>query len=118
MRRPAEPFATVTVTAGDVDVFPEASLARAVNAWEPSVDVVVFQLVSYGAAVSSAPSGAPSTKNWTPAIPTSSVALAVTVIVAETVEPDAGDVTFTAGGVVSPASAPEVTSNASITTKA
>ena len=39
--------------------------------------------------------------NWTPATPTLSEASAVTVIVPETVAPDAGDVILTVGGVVS-----------------
>src|SRR5439155_1699744 len=39
--------------------------------------------------------------NWTPATPTLSEASAVTVIVPETVAPDAGDVIRTVGGVVS-----------------
>jgi hypothetical protein len=39
--------------------------------------------------------------NWTPATPTLSEASAVTVIVPETVAPDAGDVMLTVGAVVS-----------------
>src|SRR2546423_13046865 len=39
--------------------------------------------------------------NWTPATPTLSEASAVTVIVPETVAPDAGDVILTVGGSVS-----------------
>jgi hypothetical protein len=39
--------------------------------------------------------------NWTPATPTLSEASAVTLIVPETVAPDAGDVILTVGGVVS-----------------
>ena len=51
--------------------------------------------------MSSAPRLAPSSLNWTPATPTLSEAVAETVIVAETVEPLAGLVIETAGGVVS-----------------
>jgi hypothetical protein len=40
--------------------------------------------------------------NWTPATPTLSEASAVTVIVPETVAPDAGDVILAVGGMVSP----------------
>ena len=58
---------------------------------------VVFQLVEYGALVSSAPSTAPSSLNWTPATATSSLAFAVTVIVPSTV-PGAGAVIATEGG--------------------
>ena len=43
----------------------------------------------------------PSTKNWTPATPTLSEAEALTVVVPETVAPEAGDVMLTVGGVVS-----------------
>ena len=43
----------------------------------------------------------PSSLNWTPTTPTSSVALAETVIVPPTVAPAAGAVTETVGGVVS-----------------
>jgi hypothetical protein len=43
----------------------------------------------------------PSTKNWTPVTPTLSEAEALTVVVPETVAPEAGDVMLTVGGVVS-----------------
>ena len=51
--------------------------------------------------MSSLPTAEPSTKNWTPATPTLSEALAVTVNVPETVAPAAGEVMPTVGGVVS-----------------
>ena len=51
--------------------------------------------------VSSAPVSEPSTWNWTPATATLSEALAETVMVPETVEPELGAVTDTVGGVVS-----------------
>ncbi len=55
----------------------------------------------YGATVSSAPTSLPSTLKRTPATPPESVAFAVSVPLATTVEPSAGLVTATAGGVVS-----------------
>ena len=50
--------------------------------------------------MSSAPA-LPSSRNWTLTTPTLSEALAVTVMVPETVEPDEGDVMLTVGGEVS-----------------
>ena len=67
----------------------------------PLATAVVFQLVEYGDVVSSAPAGDPFTKNWTPATPTLSEALADSVTVPETVAPFDGAVTDTVGGVVS-----------------
>ena len=49
----------------------------------------------------SAPAADPSRRNCTPATPTSSIAEALTVIVPEAVEPLAGAVMLTTGGVVS-----------------
>src|SRR2546423_1585338 len=60
----------VTGTAADVVVFPAASRARAARVCAPLAAVVVFQGAEYGAAVSSAPRGLPSSRNWTPATPT------------------------------------------------
>ena len=96
------PLATVTVTTADVVEFPAASRARALRPCEPSAAVALSQEVEYGAVVSSVPRFAPSRRNCTPATPTLSEALAVTVVVAETVAPAAGAVTDTVGGVVSP----------------
>jgi hypothetical protein len=92
---------TVIVTALDVVAFPAASRARAVNEWEPGLAAVVFHETEYGAVVSSAPRLAPSSMTWTPATPALSEAVAVTLIVPETVAPDVGDVMLTVGGVVS-----------------
>src|SRR5438128_2573398 len=61
----------------------------------------VWQETGWGERVSSAPAAAPSSMNWTPATPTLSEARALTVMVAETGEPDEGDVMLTVGGVVS-----------------
>ena len=63
----------------------------------------------------------PSTRNCTPATATLSEAEALTVIVPETVAPDAGDVMLTVGGVVSGGGEdgpPLVTSKASTTIQA
>ena len=60
---------------------------------------MVFHERVYGAVVSSAPRLAPSSLNWTPATPTLSVALAETMIVPDTVAPEAGAVMETTGGV-------------------
>src|SRR5207247_2198184 len=80
---------------------PAASRARAVRVCDPLLVVVVSQLTTYGALVSSAPRAAPSRKNWTPATPTLSEAVAVTDTGPETVAPLAGAVMLTVGGVVS-----------------
>src|SRR5204862_6057358 len=80
---------------------PAASRAIAVSVCEPLLAVAVFQETPKGAAVSSAPSAAPSSKNCTPATPTLSEAFAVTGIVPETVAPLAGELMLTVGGVVS-----------------
>src|SRR5688572_10754071 len=89
---------TVTVTTIEMVWLPAASRARAVRVWLPFVAVAVFQETLYGAEVSSAPRLAPSSRNCTPATPTLSEALAVTVTVPETVAPPAGLVTLTVGG--------------------
>ena len=59
-------FDTVTVTPADVVVLPAASRATAVSVCDPSVTVVVSQLIEYGDIVSAAPTCTPSTKNRTP----------------------------------------------------
>src|SRR6185295_9045602 len=92
---------TVTVTVADVVARPAASRARAVSVCDPLLATAVFHATAYGAAVSSPPSGLPSTRNCTPTTPTLSDALAVTVVVPPTVAPFAGAVTLTVGGVVS-----------------
>jgi len=73
----------------------------AVSVCEAFDAVVVFHETEYGEAVASAPRFAPSSWNWTPTTPTLSDALAETVIVPETVEPDVGLVMESVGGVVS-----------------
>ena len=84
-----------------VVTLPAASRAMAVSVWLPLATAVVFHDVEYGDAVSSAPRLAPSNLNCTPTTPTLSLALAVTVIVPDTVAPPAGAVTDTAGAVPS-----------------
>src|SRR5258708_438407 len=92
---------TVTVTGAEGVLLPAASRATAVMVCGPLLAVTVFQEIEYGAVVSSAPRFAPSMLNCTPATPTLSAALAVTVTVADTVWPLLGEVMLTAGGVVS-----------------
>ncbi len=114
----ADALATVTVIGADVAVLPAASRTTAVSTRDPSVTVDVSQATAYGAAMSSAPIGTLSTRNRTPATPTSSDAPAVTVVEPETVAPGPGEVIVTVGGVVSVAAAPSpVTSKASMATK-
>src|SRR2546430_1172628 len=82
------PLSPVTLTAGEA-----GSVTSAAS--------VVFQEMEYGAAVTSAPRLAPSSLNCTPTTPTSSEALADTVIVRETVVPFSNEVMETVGGVLS-----------------
>src|SRR5262249_18496592 len=93
---------TVTLVGDEVVVFPAASRARAVKVCAPLVVDVVAHEIVYGAIESSAPSGMPSSRNWTPATPTLSLASAVTLTDAETVAPEAGAVIDTLGAVTSP----------------
>src|SRR5206468_1690999 len=81
--------------------FPAASRAVAVRVCEPLATVVVFQEIEYGDDVSSEPTLAPSTRNCTPAAPTSSEEEALAVVDPDTVAPDAGAVMLTEGGVAS-----------------
>ena len=93
---------TVTVTELlEVAELPAASRARACSVCTPFDADVVSHVIEYGAVVSSAPRLAPSSRNWTPATPTLSVAVAETVTFPETTEPAAGAVTAALGGVVS-----------------
>src|SRR2546422_274190 len=93
---------TVTLTTSEVVWLPAASRARAASVWVPLDAIEAFHATEYGAAVSSAPSGAPSRRNWTPLTPTLSDAVAETVTEGpDTVEPFAGAVIEMAGGVVS-----------------
>src|SRR5258708_38994219 len=94
-------LATVTVTGAEVVWLPAASRAIAVRVCEPLLAAAVFHETEYGAAVLSAPRLAPSSRNCTPATPTLSEALAVTVTVPDTVWPLLGEVMLTVGGVVS-----------------
>src|SRR2546428_70922 len=89
------------VTGLEVARLPAASRATAVRAYVPSGRLFVFAVAVYGGEVSSASKLMPLYWNWTPATPTLSEASAATVIVPETVAPDAGDVILTVGGVVS-----------------
>ena len=71
-------------------MLPAASRARACSVCTPFDAEVVSHVIEYGAVVSSAPRLAPSSRNWTPATPTLSVALAETVTFPETTDPAAG----------------------------
>ena len=65
----------------------------------------------YGETVSSAPRFTPSSLNCTPTTPTLSLAVALTATVApDTVDPPAGAVIATVGGVVSPPAVVKTTS--------
>jgi len=93
---------TVIVTPVLVPRFPLGSWAAAATVWLPFVSVVVSNDVEYGTLVTCGPALAPSTRNCTKETGLSgSVAVAVSVIVPETVAPFAGAVTVTTGGVVS-----------------
>ena len=91
---------TVTVRVAEVVTLPAASRATALSVCAPLLAVVVFQVIEYGATVSSAPRLTPSTRNCTPATPMLSAAVAAMVMVPVTV-PAAGAVSATVGGVVS-----------------
>src|SRR5262245_6263520 len=88
----------MTATPADAVVFPAASLAMAVSVCDPLDALELFQLTVYGAARSSAPSGAPSSMNCTPATPTLSEAVALTAIVPDTT-PAGGDEMLTVGAI-------------------
>src|SRR5437764_291973 len=92
-------FETVSETAVDVAFSPSASRARAASRCAPLGAVVVSQLIEYGAVVSSVPSGASSSRNWTPAMGDEPDAVAATSIVLETTAPADGAVRATSGGV-------------------
>jgi hypothetical protein len=94
-------LATFTLTGADGLVLPEVSEARAVRVWAPLGAVRVSQASAYGATVSSAPVAVPSTRNWTPATATLSLASAVTLTMPLTCAVLAGAVIETVGGVVS-----------------
>jgi hypothetical protein len=91
----------VTFTVALVPALPAASKARVWSAWPPFDTVVVFHANEYGAVVS-VPATAPSTSSSTRLTPTSSLALADTVVVPLTVAPFPGEVIEVLGGVVSP----------------
>ena len=86
-------------------MLPAVSVAMAVNIWEPFVVRVVSKLILYGEVESEDLRLLPSNLNWTPVMPVLSVALAVIVIVPETVAPFVGEVIETVGGMMSPAEA-------------
>src|SRR5207244_9658193 len=76
-------LSTVTVTGAEVLRLPALSCATAVRVCAPLLAPVVFQAIEYGGVVTAAPALTPSRRDWTPAPPTLSEALAVTVSVPE-----------------------------------
>src|SRR5438128_1489585 len=94
-------LSTVTVTGADVLRLPTVSCAMAVRVCAPLLAPVVFQAIEYGGVVTAAPALTPSSRNCTPATPVLSEALAVTLIVPETLAPEAGELMLTVGPVAS-----------------
>src|SRR5688572_8613243 len=94
---------TWTETGADTVELPAPSRAVAVTVCVPDATPRVLQETVYGERVASVPTAAPSTRNCTPATPTSSLAVAASVTVPLRDAPDAGDVTATVGAVLSPA---------------
>jgi len=90
---------TVIDTPALVALLFAVSVAIAVSVCFPFATFVVSNACEYGGVVSRDPNGAPSTSNCTLATPTLPAAVASTVIVPETVAPEAGDVIDTVGGV-------------------
>src|SRR3977135_3461966 len=90
---------TETVTAVEVVVLPAASLARAAIVRVPFGTAVLSHVVEYGATVSSNPTGAPFTRNCTPATPMLSLACAESATCPVTVVESDGDVIVRVGGV-------------------
>src|SRR5436190_16661591 len=79
--QPLAALLTVTSTAVAVVVLPAASRATAASEWLPLTTAVVFQVIVYGAARTSAPRFAPSSLNCTPTTAMLSEAVADTVTV-------------------------------------
>ena len=94
-------LSTVTLTLGAVAGFPAESCATALSVCTPAAAEDVFHVTENGGDVTSAPRFWPSSLNWTPVTPTSSVADAVTVTLPPTTAPAAGALIATEGGVVS-----------------
>src|SRR6186997_3404604 len=95
--------AVVTVIDADTAVRPTASRARAASVCAPGATVLESQLIVYGSDVTSAPSGAPSSRNWTPATLLSSDAFAARTTLEPDTGPAAGAVIDTVGAVMSTA---------------
>ena len=87
---------TVTVTGAEVVVVGlPLPWAMAVRVCEPLLAVVVSHEIENGAVAAGGPRGAPSSRNWTFETRTLPVAVALTVIVPATGDPEAGDVMVT-----------------------
>lgn len=92
-------FETVTLRVA-VPVFPAASVATAVSVMDPFATVVVSSVALYGDEVSVLITVEPF-RNWTEVTPTLSLAVAVIVMVPDTVAPLAGAVMTSDGAEVS-----------------
>jgi hypothetical protein len=90
---------STVIAACEVAVLPPRSRATALIVCGPLVAVRVFHESVYGAVLSSEPRLAPSSLNWTPTTPTSSDAVALSVVVSESVAPAAGAVSVVVGAV-------------------
>jgi len=90
---------TVTVTGAEVAVIvlllPLLPRPTAVKVCGPLLAVVVSHEIENGAVAAGGPRGAPSSRNWTFETRTLPVAVALTVIVPATGDPEAGDVMVT-----------------------
>jgi hypothetical protein len=89
---------TLTETPALLAFCPPAMLATAVSKWPPFERVVVFSEKLNGAIVTAGPALAPSTSNCTLVVFAGTLDL--TVIVPETVAPEAGELTETVGAAV------------------
>src|SRR3954453_3913433 len=96
---PATGLRTVTVEATEVVTLFDVSRARACSVWvELFVSAFVSHVIVYGGALSSLPTSAPSTMNWTPERPWLSLAAATTDTAPCTVAELAGELMDNAGG--------------------
>src|SRR2546427_10031143 len=89
---------TATAIGAATPVLPDASRAIAMRVWAPFSTVVVSHEIENGGLLRSAPRVWPSTLNCTPTTPTLSAALADTVTVPMTVDPELGAMIDTVGG--------------------
>ena len=93
------PFATTTLIGSDDAIAPAVLRATAVITYPPSETDAVSHSSVYGAERSSLPRAAPSSMNWTPAMPAMSDALAVRRFVPASVCCESGSTSDTLGAV-------------------